>query len=232
MTGGRSVGLCELHFQPLNPGNEAAFGAAPVMMMLLPIEMFAECAVALGNSPFTVPDAGIGALVVDYMLALEQRLPSLWEGELQLLVDATRLLIAACLAGKSFNTDGMGHPRRGSRIQRAYELIRENLRSPNFGEADVRRTLGISRSSLYRLFNPLGGVKRCIQRERLVRARMLLADPLNERPIFKIAEELCFCDASSFSRAFKNEFGISPRAIRAHSSTDGRSSLLSQYGDS
>lgn len=191
-------------------------------MALFPAEMFVEYSAALEKARFRVPDTGLGALLVDYMLLLEQRLPTLSENELQPLLSATRLLIGACLAGESHSKEEPGQRRYGSRMQRAHELIRENLYSPSFGEADIRRTLGISRSSLYRLFNSLGGVKRCIQRERLARARILLADPLNEKPIFKIAEELCFCDASSFSRAFRNEFGISPRAVRDHCDNYGR----------
>lgn len=221
LTDERPSGIYELGFQPLNRWDESAFGAASVLMMLFPAEMFMEHS-ALEKARFRVPDVGLGALLVDYMLLLEQRLPTLSQDELQPLLNATKLLIGACLAGKSYSKEEPGRRRYGSRIQRAHELIRENLYSPTFGEADIRRSLGISRSSLYRLFNSLGGVKRCIQRERLAQARLLLSDPLNEKPIFKIAEELCFCDASSFSRAFRNEFGISPRAVRDHPDNYGR----------
>lgn len=216
LTDERPAGPHELYFQPLSRGDESAFGAASVLMMLFPAEMFIDCNVALEKVRFTVPNTGLGALLVDYMLLLEQRLPTLSEDELQPPINATRLLIRACLAGEPCSKEDFGQRRCGSRMQRAHALIRENLQSPTFGEADIRRALGISRSSLYRLFAPLGGVKRCIQRERLAQARILLADPHNEKPIFKVAEELCFCDASSFSRAFRNEFGISPRAVRDH----------------
>jgi AraC-like DNA-binding protein len=35
------------------------------------------------------------------------------------------------------------------------------------------------------------------------------------KPISRIAEELCFADASSFSRAFRLEFGQSPSEVRS-----------------
>lgn len=223
MAGDRPAGTCELHFQPLACDYQGTSSAALVLMMALPGEVFAECNAALETAPISVPDAGIGALLVDYILALERRLPSLREDELQPLVEASKSLIAGCLEDRCAREREVGRRWCNSRIQRAHELIRENLSSPTFGEADLRRMLGLSRSSLYRLFTSLGGVKRCIQRERLARARVMLADPLNKKPIFKIAEELCFCDASSFSRAFRNEFGISPRSVRDHSSNNSRS---------
>ncbi|HWK63522.1 MAG TPA: AraC family transcriptional regulator [Rhizobiaceae bacterium] len=218
----RPAGLYELFLQPLDHWDESAFGAASVLMMLFPTEMFIENSVPLEKARFRLPNTGLGALLMDYMLLLEQLLPTLSEDELQPPLSAARLLIGACLGGKSNNVEEAGRRRWGSRTQRAHQLIRENLHSPSFGEADIRRALGISRSSLYRLFASLGGVKRCIQRERLARARMLISDPLNEKPICKIAEELCFCDASSFSRAFRNEFGMSPRDVRGVRSKNWR----------
>jgi AraC-like DNA-binding protein len=73
----------------------------------------------------------------------------------------------------------------------------------------------MSRSNLYRLFENTGGVARYIQRERLVEAHAVLSDPATAKSISAIAEDLCFADASSFSRAFKREFGLSPGEVRA-----------------
>lgn len=220
---GRPEGSCALCIQPLNYAN-AGLGAEPVLILTLPAELFEERVAAWGSAPIRIPDAGLAAILVDYMLALEQRRPSLGEGEVHRLVEATKSLIAGCLAADIF--DDLAGSRLAesrlaeSRMRRAQSIIRQNLRSQHFGEADVRRALGISRSSLYRLFSRLGGVRRHLQRERLLQARRQLADPLNTKPIFRIAEELCFCDASSFSRAFKSEFGINPGGVRAMACTD------------
>lgn len=217
---GRPEGSYDLCFQPLKYTNEAGFGGVPVLVLAIPAELFGERVAACGAAPFRIPDAGLGAILVDYVLALEQRLPSLREDELPPLVGATKLLIAGCLTAETFDDDWAGSRLAESRMRRAQSIIRQNLRSQHFGEADIRRALGISRSSLYRLFSRLGGVQRHLQRERLLQARAQLADPLNREPIFRIAEELCFCDASSFSRAFKCEFGVSPGAVRAIANTD------------
>jgi AraC-like DNA-binding protein len=44
-----------------------------------------------------------------------------------------------------------------------------------------------------------------------------LTDPTTAESISAIAEDLCFADASSFSRTFKREFGHSPGEVRSAS---------------
>ena len=56
-----------------------------------------------------------------------------------------------------------------------------------------------------------------IQRRRLSESFTLLCDASNVLPIAAIAELLCFADASSFSRAFRREFGTTPSEVRAAS---------------
>ena len=80
---------------------------------------------------------------------------------------------------------------------------------------DLGRLVGMSRSNLYRLFEDTGGVARYIQRERLLEARAVLSDLATTQSISAIAEDFCFADASSFSRAFKREFGYSPSEVRS-----------------
>ena len=94
-------------------------------------------------------------------------------------------------------------------------VIRKHLRTPTFRPSILCRLVGISRSNLYRPFEDAGGVARYIQRERLLEAHAVLADPANTQSISSIAEDLCFADASSLSRAFKREFGHSPGEVRS-----------------
>lgn len=75
----------------------------------------------------------------------------------------------------------------------------------------------MSRSQLYRLLEGEGGVAHYIQRRRLSESFSMLCDASNSLPIGKVAELLCFADGSSFSRAFRREFGMSPSDVRAGS---------------
>ena len=95
------------------------------------------------------------------------------------------------------------------------QTVRKHLRTPTFGPTVLCRLVGMSRSNLYRLFEDTGGVARYIQRERLLEAHAVLTDPATTPSISAIAEDLCFADASSFSRTFKREFGHSPSEVRS-----------------
>jgi AraC-like DNA-binding protein len=83
------------------------------------------------------------------------------------------------------------------------------------GAETLRRELGVSRSRLYRLFEPFGGVMHYIQHRRLLDAHLALADPNDQRRIIEIAEQRCFNDGTEFSRAFRREFGCSPTDVRS-----------------
>ena len=89
------------------------------------------------------------------------------------------------------------------------------MRSPTLTPKRLCRLIGMSRSQLYRLFEPMGGVARYIQAERLREAHRALADPDNARDIHEIAEDLGFFDASAFSRTFRREYGCKPSDVRA-----------------
>jgi AraC-like DNA-binding protein len=101
------------------------------------------------------------------------------------------------------------------RKERVRQAVRRHLRTPTLGPKTLSRLVGMSRSSLYRLFEDTGGLARYIQRERLLEARAALSSLTTTEFISAIAEDLCFADASSFSRAFKREFGYSPGAARS-----------------
>jgi AraC-like DNA-binding protein len=97
---------------------------------------------------------------------------------------------------------------------KARRCILRNLRSHKFGPDRLCRELGMSRSSVYRLLEAEGGLARYIQRLRLSEIFARLSDPSNREPIVDIADELGMVDPSSFSRAFRRQFGISPTDAR------------------
>ncbi|MFD1326339.1 helix-turn-helix domain-containing protein [Mycoplana ramosa] len=78
----------------------------------------------------------------------------------------------------------------------------------------VRRELGTSRTRLYNLFEPFGGVMHYIQHRRLMAAHAALTDPSDRRLIFEIAATYGFSDGAEFSRAFKRAFSFSPSEVR------------------
>ncbi|WP_165585341.1 helix-turn-helix domain-containing protein [Roseococcus sp. SYP-B2431] len=158
--------------------------------------------------------SAMGGLLGHYVESLADSLRTMTEAELPRAAEATRSLIAACIAPSSpAALDAEGHVER-ARLGRIRQIIRQNLRSTRLGPDRLCKLAGVSRSQLYRLFEPFGGVARYIQSERLRQAHQALSDPANTRDIIKVAEDFGFFDPSAFSRAFRREFDYSPTQLR------------------
>jgi len=77
-------------------------------------------------------------------------------------------------------------------------------------------TFKVSRSQIYRIFAPDGGVQRYTWERRLQRALRMLGQPVyNGMSIGAVGYECGFSSDSHFSRAFKSRFGTTPRNVRA-----------------
>jgi AraC-like DNA-binding protein len=187
------------------------------LQLYLGRDNFHEIAPLLDKARGTVLDTGLGRLLADYMLLLERRLPEIAPDELPRLTRAVCAMVGACLAPSAERVATAAGQIDISRFERARRVIKRHLRSPSLGPGLLCREVGMSRSQLYRLFDNDGGVARYIQRQRLLTSHAALSDVANTQSITTLAEELCFADASGFSRAFRREFGISPRDVRAQS---------------
>src|ERR1700751_2201507 len=94
-------------------------------------------------------------------------------------------------------------------------FIEANLASRELGTEKIMGTFGLSRASLYRLFEPVGGVACYIRTRRLVRARNeLIAPGLQDHRIGPIAYRAGFRSIPAFNRAFREAYRESPRSAR------------------
>ncbi|MBR0659307.1 helix-turn-helix domain-containing protein [Neoroseomonas oryzicola] len=170
---------------------------------------------ALSAALYRPIETPFGRILADFLATLGREATALTAADLSRLVETTRSLLGAAVTSVT-TEDGQGatllEPLHLARVRR---IIRENLGAATLGPARLCALAGISRSALYRLFEPLGGVASAIQQERLALAHRLLSDPEERRGIAQIAEAAGFFDPSTFSRAFRREFGIAPRDLRA-----------------
>jgi len=152
------------------------------------------------------------------VVAIENGLPAVMKADLSRLTDAVGAMVAAAVA---LSAERVAVARRQidvGRKERVRQIVRRNLRTPTFGPIALCRLVGMSRSSLYRLCEDGGGVAQHIQRQRLLAAHAVVTDPTTTKSVSAIAEDLCFADASSFSSAFKREFGRSRGEVRSAAS--------------
>jgi AraC-like DNA-binding protein len=94
--------------------------------------------------------------------------------------------------------------------------IESNLGSRDLGVAALVRTFGLSRASLYRLFEPVGGVAAYIRSRRLERAHQEICTAgLDSRRIAPIAYQSGFKSIAAFNRAYRETYARTPRQSRA-----------------
>jgi AraC-like DNA-binding protein len=185
------------------------------VQLFLSRDAFRDIAPVLDAARRSVLDMPLGRLLGDYMLALERRLPSLTPLDVPALTKAVQAMVAAAVAPSHERVIHAKGQIGLGRMEQVRKAIRRHLRSPVLGPATLCRLVGISRSNLYRLLEPAGGVSRYIQRQRLQEAHSMLSNPVLDTTISAIADVLCFPEPSSFSRAFKREFGYSPSEVRS-----------------
>ena len=162
----------------------------------------------------SVLQAPMAAMLTDYVVSLATRLPSMTEAQADALAEPTRQLVTACVAPRRCRSVEADFPLSSLLLDRARHVVRQNMASPDFGPGQLVRLLAVSRSKLYRVLEASGGVAAFIQRERLQQARRLLSDPAEMRSVNLIAAEVGFLDHSTFSRAFRREFELSPSEAR------------------
>ncbi|MCD4745330.1 MAG: helix-turn-helix domain-containing protein, partial [Bacteroidales bacterium] len=99
-------------------------------------------------------------------------------------------------------------------LQKIISAVEKNIDDSHFGTLQLSFAIGLSESQLYRKLKALTGKSTAvfIRTIRLHKARELLTTTsLN---VSEIAYETGFSDPAWFSRVFKEEFGISPNALR------------------
>ncbi|WP_277458154.1 MULTISPECIES: helix-turn-helix domain-containing protein [Methylococcus] len=94
--------------------------------------------------------------------------------------------------------------------------IADHLGDPRLTPESLAAYFRVSRSYLYSLFQPLGGITRHIQQQRLRRAYLELTRPSTRpRRISEIAYRVGYRNEAHFSRSFRHAFGMSPSEARS-----------------
>jgi len=189
------------------------------MQLLLARDSFETIAPLLDTARGMALTTPAARMLADYLLLLERNLPGLSLEDAARIKNAVQAMLAACLAPTAEGAVAARDQIHLTLMERVRQAVRRNLRSPSLGPDKLCREAATSRSQLYRLLESEGGVARYIQRRRLSEAFSMLCDVANNRSIGKVAEILCFADGSTFSRAFRREFGMSPSDVRAMSSS-------------
>jgi len=158
------------------------------------------------------------ALLTQYLTALVESLPYLTVAQAPHLEQATYNMLGACLAPCGAGAgDRLERARpqiaaraRGT-IQRAVDA---RLHDPLLSPEAIASVAGLSRSALYRLMQPEGGVAAFVLARRMARARRMLATLEPSMRIADVAAACGFQCEAQFSHSFRRETGITPSEAR------------------
>lgn len=160
-------------------------------------------------------EAGLTRMLVNHLHSLFACCPDAPVEAGVRLQDATVQLTAAAL----------NHPRGAAGpsldllqrtiLEEIKRYIRAHLTAPELSAASIARHFGMSRATLYRMTEYLGGVMNYARQQRLEGARRDLESPqaahLN---ISAIAFKWGFESVNTFTRNFKARYGLLPRELR------------------
>lgn len=159
--------------------------------------------------------APLGRALRDHLIGLKDAADSLSAEDAQEAAGATAGLIAASLNGIGRTAQGKAVAPPAPLLSRIKRHIAENLHDPLLTPESIARRHGLSQTSLYRMFQPEGGLFIYLRVMRLQSAFDALRDPHQlRRPVHDIAREAGYDSDAFFYRAFESMFDVTVSEVR------------------
>lgn len=154
-------------------------------------------------------------IISDFILSVKARAHLLTTSDAQAVNEAFGSLVRALARQTPTNLETAFAPIAATQFDRARRFIAANLKSPNLGPDAICKHLGLSRRTLYYLFENHGGVATFIRNRRLAASRNSLARSSERKLISSVAYEYGYSDPAVFSRHFRQRYGFNPSEARA-----------------
>ena len=159
---------------------------------------------------------GLGHVLATYMQTIHKAAVSLSAGDGAAISEATASLIAGCFGPSADTLETATAAKRGALLLTIKRYIEANLTDPDLTVDRITREFHVSRATLVRMFEPLGGLSGYIRERRMFRCFAEITSPTHaHRAISDIAYSWGFGNEAAFSRAFRRIFDMSPREARS-----------------
>ena len=137
------------------------------------------------------------------------------DGNVEATVEAIADLVAAAAGGTADILAGVERAERHLYLAMIKRRIADILQTDALTADELCRHFRISRATLYRLFEADGGLAHYVREQRLNLAfRELIAPSAHDMRLIDLAIGMRFSSDSTFIRAFRRKFGLTPGELR------------------
>jgi AraC-like DNA-binding protein len=162
-----------------------------------------------------VPQGAIGAMLAATLKAAARHVADLGAPAAPSIASAILQMAVAAVAGSTGQSFAPVPPAEGTLLRRACRYIDAHVMDTSLGAASLCAALNVSRATLYRVFEPVGGVASHVREQRLLRIHDLLAAPTGRLHLGRVAEDFGFKSQAHFSQLFRDRFGYPPSKVPA-----------------
>lgn len=156
-----------------------------------------------------------GRILSEHLTSIYERAGQLSVEQAQLILQATSVMIAGCVGPIRHAAENPAADMRIASLANIKGYLEANLGSPDLRPDAICQRFGLSRPTLFRLFEPYGGFIHYLRERRLRRCFSDITSPFQaHRRISDIADTWGFHNEAVFSRAFRRMYEASPREIR------------------
>jgi AraC-like DNA-binding protein len=160
-------------------------------------------------------DSPTGRMLASHLRALWASIEAITPAEAPMAAKATAALVSGAILAFGEPMGADPRPLEKVLLITAQQFIEQRLDDPELSPEMVREHLGVSRSQLYKVFDPAGGVSAFIQRRRLDQAfDAILQDRTEQLTLAEVGYRHGFRSDAHFSRAFRARFGVTPGRLR------------------
>nr|WP_249807627.1 MULTISPECIES: helix-turn-helix domain-containing protein [unclassified Bradyrhizobium] len=136
-------------------------------------------------------------------------------GSAEATIDAIADIVAAAAGGTADIAAGVERAERHLYLAMIKRRIADNLETDALTADELCRHFQISRATLYRLFEADGGLSHYVREQRLNLAfRQLISPSAEDTRLIDLAVGMRFSSDSTFIRAFRRKFGLTPGELR------------------
>jgi len=141
-------------------------------------------------------------------------------GSTEATIEAIADIVAAAAGGTADIAAGVERAERHLYLAMIKRHIAQNLETDALSVEELCRHFQISRATLYRLFEADGGLAHYVREQRLNLAfRGLLSPATQDDRLIDLAVDMRFSSDSTFIRAFRRKFGVTPGELREMAET-------------